>query len=247
MRDSIFMQCTDSGPTFMQWVFGDIGAAEFHGTISINDSAHATEIGTSGAPIVFSVEGLPLNSTKQGQWTQLFSSAARPVSSRNDMYEVRVDVTSMEGIKLSCTMHGGKAENAHAIWIDPRLTFSPRRLITVIAEAKLPVTVYSMPDGSKVHHTGLMEKKGDDLLGRWSSRIFVLDGHRLRWFKDCDAYERNTAHLGELHANDIIAIHQTKNKLTHFSVEIAGREYRLRCQTAQVTKTLLYCRTSTRA
>merc|ERR1712054_27873 len=82
----------------------------------------------------------------------------------------------------------------------------------------------------------MISKKGDDILGIWSNRWFVLDGHVLRWFDDEEHYAQGKPQNGMLHLSDVISIHQWRKKPTLFHLQVAGRVYQLKCEQAADVK-----------
>eukprot|EP00658_Telonema_sp_P-2_P079454 TRINITY_DN767_c0_g1_i9.p1 TRINITY_DN767_c0_g1~~TRINITY_DN767_c0_g1_i9.p1 ORF type:complete len:717 (+),score=171.69 TRINITY_DN767_c0_g1_i9:91-2241(+) len=195
--------------------------------------AHDSEVGTSTSPIVFEICGYEAGTSG---WKQLHVS--RPLTSRNQMYEIQLDVSGLDGLQIACWVDGKSLANAHAIWIDPRVTVNDYEAFADTHSGLPECTRYKLPDDvARVHHEGWMEKKGDDLLGLWSNRFFVLDGHLLRWFSDQSSYAEGQEANGQLHLNDVSAIHQWQNKPNDVNVDVAGRTYILRCKSGQDAST----------
>ena len=137
----------------------------FSTSISINDSAHFSEVGSSASPVRFEVSGFK---SGDASWRQLLLS--RPISTRNDMYDIRLDVRGQDGLQIAVWCEDRNLEHAHAIWIDPRLTIAPGVDLSSLPVAPVDYPLEGDLDVTKVHHTGTIEKKGDDMLGLWSSR-----------------------------------------------------------------------------
>jgi len=229
--NGIFMQAQSTKVSYEYDVAGKF--KHFKASIAINDTAQASDTGSSVDPIYFTISG-----KKEGETEQHLLYRSTGLTSRNDFISIRVNIEGVMQLQIAVQLEGQHTAHAHAIWVDPRLTLSDSWGATQDSHGfQIVEDPEAKIDVSKIHHTGQVEKKGDDMLGLWSTRFFVMDGHTMRWFKDEDSYQNGDDFSGSLHLNDIRTIRQIPKKPRYFSLEKAGRVYELKAAGAAEVRT----------